>query len=66
MNKESLLTKIILICVLVFSVPALLFYIYDDKRVTQLNSMQSKITWSENQKEVDVVKAQLTVKIDEV
>ncbi len=66
MNKESLLTKIILICVLVFSVPALLFYIYDDKRVTQLNSMQSKITWSENQKEVDVVKAQLTGKIDEV
>lgn len=66
MNKESLLTKIILICVLVFAVPALLFYVYDNKRVVQLNAMQTKITWAENQKEVDVVKAQLSGKIDEV
>lgn len=66
MNKESLLSKIILICVIVFAVPALMFYLYDEKRVTQLNSMQSKITWAENQKEVDVVKAQLTGRVDEI
>ena len=66
MNKESLLSKIILICALVFAVPVLLFYIYDNKKLSQLNIMQAKITWAENQKEVDVVKAQLSGKVDEV
>lgn len=65
MNKNSLLAKIILISLLVFTIPTLLFYYYDNKRVNQLNLMQSKITIVENQKETDVVKAQLVGKIDE-
>ncbi|MEI7542005.1 MAG: hypothetical protein WCJ94_01990 [bacterium] len=65
MNKNSLFTKIILISLLVFTIPTLLFYYYDNKRVNQLNLMQMKIVTTENQKETEVVKAQLTGKIDE-
>jgi signal transduction histidine kinase len=66
MNKESLAAKIIVISLLVFLAPVAMLVYFDNQRVTQLNVMQSKIAWAENQKEVDVVKAQLTGKAEEV
>jgi len=66
MKKEQFIAIFILTAVILVGAPAGLFYYYDNLRVTQLNAMQSKIIWAENQKEVDVVKAQVTRKLDEI
>jgi hypothetical protein len=66
MNKGSLTVKIIIIALVAFAIPAGLFYYFDSKSVAQLNETQSKITWAESQKEIDVIKAQAVKKMDEV
>jgi signal transduction histidine kinase len=66
MKKDGLITQLVFIAVLLVAVPAALLYYYDNERVVQLNAMQSKILWSENQKEVEVIKAQVTKKLDEI
>jgi hypothetical protein len=66
MKKDGLITQLVLIAALLVAVPTALFYYYDNERVVQLNAMQSKILWSENQKEVGVIKDQVTKKLDEI
>lgn len=66
MKKEQFVVLFVLIAIILVGAPTGLFYYYDNQRVTQLNAMQSKITWGDNQKEVDVVKAQVTRKLEEI
>lgn len=66
MNKGVFTAKIIIIALLMAAVPAGLFYYFDTVRIAQLNAMQAKIMWSENQKETDVIKAQIAKRLDEI
>ncbi|HDQ26003.1 MAG TPA: hypothetical protein ENN43_04575 [bacterium] len=66
MKKSTLVFQIILILIIAAGVPAGLFYYYDTQRVVQLNTMQSKVMWADNQKEIAVVKDQLNKKIDDI
>ncbi len=65
MNKGIFTAKIVIIALLMAAVPAGLFYYFDTVRIAQLNAMQAKIMWAENQKETDVIKAQIAKKLDE-
>jgi signal transduction histidine kinase/uncharacterized protein YbcV (DUF1398 family) len=66
MKKSILLFQIIFILLLLISVPTGLFYYYDNIRTIQLNNLKSKLVWAENQKEIDIVKAQISKKLDEM
>lgn len=65
MNKDLFALKIMITALLLAAVPAGLFYYFDNIRMTQLNAVQAKILWAENQKETDLIKSQITKKLDE-
>ncbi len=66
MNKSTIMTNIFIIIILSLGIPLGLLYYYDNLRVTQLNNMQSKILWAENQKEIGVIKEQVTEKLKNI
>lgn len=65
MKKSIMLFQIILILILLTAVPSGLFYYYDNLKTIQLNNLQSKLIWAANQKEIDIIKAQIAKKLDE-
>ncbi|MCX7699201.1 MAG: ATP-binding protein [Candidatus Goldbacteria bacterium] len=66
MKKSVILFQIILILLLSIAVPTSLFYYYDNLKTTQLNNIKSKLLWAENQKEMEIIKAQISKKLDEI
>lgn len=65
MKKSIMMIQIILILILLTAVPTSLFYYYDNLKTIQLNNLKSKLIWAENQKELDIIKAQISKKLDE-
>ncbi len=66
MKKPVMLFQIILILILLTAVPTGLFYYYDNLKTIQLNNLKSKLIWAENQKEIEIIKAQISKKLDEI
>ncbi|MCX8092645.1 MAG: sensor histidine kinase [Candidatus Goldbacteria bacterium] len=66
MKKPIMLFQIILILIILTAVPTGLFYYYDNLKTTQLNNLKSKLIWAENQKEMEIIKAQISKKLDEI
>ncbi len=66
MKNTIMLFQVIFILILLTAVPTGLFYYYDNLKTTQLNNLKSKLIWAENQKELDIIKAQITKKLDEI
>lgn len=66
MKKSTVMMSIFIIIILSFGIPVGLLYYYDNIRITQLNNMQSKILWAENQKEIGVIKEQVAEKIQKI
>ncbi len=66
MKKSTVMMNIFIIIILSFGIPVGLLYYYDNLRITQLNNMQSKILWAENQKEIGVVKEQVAEKVKNI
>ena len=66
MNKSGLFAKIMTAVLIAFAVPSALFYLYDAKRVSQINEMNRKVLFVDNQPEIEVIKPQVLNKVDEI
>ncbi|HRU39418.1 MAG TPA: hypothetical protein P5511_06030, partial [Candidatus Goldiibacteriota bacterium] len=66
MKKGELTFLLIIAALILTGVPAGLFYYYDNARMAQLNAINAKIMWAENQKEVEVIKAQVSGKLEQI
>ncbi|HPD18614.1 MAG TPA: hypothetical protein PLF61_03000, partial [Candidatus Goldiibacteriota bacterium] len=64
--KKSTFFQIILILLLLTAVPTGLFYYYDNLKTTQLNNLRSELMRTENQKEIEIIKEQISKKLDEM
>ena len=66
MKKSDLTAALVFTAILLVAAPTALFYLLDMKRVGELNNIQSKVLYVENQKEVSVVKDQVTRKLEDI
>jgi signal transduction histidine kinase len=66
MKKGALFTQVFIAGLIMFAVPAGLLYYYDNLRLVQLSTMGKKILWSENEKEVNIVREQIKGKIGKI
>lgn len=66
MKKSTLFLNIFFMVILASGIPLAILYYYDNIRIKQLNNLQAKILWAENQKEISVIKEQVLEKIKKI
>ena len=66
MKKGTLFFQMFTAAFIMFAVPAGLMYFYDNMRINELNALQGKISWTESEKEIGIIKAQLSEKVNQI
>jgi len=64
MKRSTLVIQLILVAAVLAGVPAGLFYYYDNVRAVQFGVMQSKILSVENQKDISIIRENISAKLD--